>query len=179
MNVFPARPRIRDLVFEVFGRPLHPELFQVFASRQVCRDGYRACVRITPTGHVLCWENEHVLLTEVADSDRAWTLQRRLLRYRLRGEHTGTIRCMNGVTYRNSIQVESLPPEIFQHTHDEIVADGARRGLLVRFAPKHRLAPPPLGFATLETKPGCLFLTAFHTYPEEHAVVKSQTLIEL
>jgi hypothetical protein len=35
-----------------------------------------------------------------------------------------------------------------------------------------------LAFITVEARPGCLFLASFHTFPEEHTVVKTQSLIE-
>ncbi|MCI0464981.1 MAG: DUF2617 family protein, partial [Gemmataceae bacterium] len=74
--------------------------------------------------------------------------------------------------------VETLQPEIYLHVHDEILADGGKRGLLHNFQPNHRLLLAPLGFVTAEARAGCLFLSTFHTFPEEHTVVKSQSLIE-
>jgi hypothetical protein len=100
------------------------------------------------------------------------------LHYRVRGEHTASLQCGTGVVYQTSFQVESLPPEIFLHVHDEILADGAKRGLLHNFQPNHRLAIAPLSLVALETRARCLFLNSFHTFPEEHCVVKVQTLIE-
>ena len=35
-----------------------------------------------------------------------------------------------------------------------------------------------LGYVTAEARPGCLFLTSFHTFPTENTVVKTQSLIE-
>ena len=40
------------------------------------------------------------------------------------------------------------------------------------------LTVAPLGFVTVEARPGCLFLTSFHTFPGENTVVKTQSLIE-
>ena len=40
------------------------------------------------------------------------------------------------------------------------------------------LALAPLAHLTAEHKPGCLFVTAFHTFPREFAVLKTQSLIE-
>ena len=74
--------------------------------------------------------------------------------------------------------VETLPPDIFLHVHDEILADGGKRGFLHNFQPHHRLALAPLGFITAEARPGCLFLSSLHTFPDEHTVVKTQSLIE-
>ena len=77
-----------------------------------------------------------------------------------------------------SFQVEVLAPEIFVHVHDEILNDGSKRGLLHNFPSHHRLAIAPLGYVSAEARPGCLFLSSFHTFPNEHTVVKTQSLIE-
>ena len=179
MNVHSLRPRVSDLVFQLYGRPLHPELFDILAVRKVQREDYELTLRVTRTGHVISWENREVHLTEVAAAaEQPLPDKRRLLSYRLRGEHTGTLACAFGINYQTSFQVETLPPEIFLHVHDEILADGGKRGLLHNFQPHHRLSLAPLGFVAAEARSGCLFLSTFHTFPEEHTVVKSQTLIE-
>src|SRR5438067_1931966 len=94
MIVYSLRPRVSDLVFHLYGRPLHPELFDILAVRKIQRENYELAVRITRTGHVLTWENADVLLTEVATAaDQPLPGSRRLLDYRLRGEHSGTLPC--------------------------------------------------------------------------------------
>lgn len=179
MSVHLVRPRIADLVFQLYGRPLHPELFDILAMRKIQREDYELTIRITRTGHVINFENRQVFLTEVAAAaDDPLPDRRRLLNYRLRGEHCGSLRCAHGISYQTSFQVETLPEEIFLHVHDEILVDGGKRGLLHHFQPHHRLALAALGFVTLETRPGSLILTTFHTFPDECAIVKSQTLIE-
>src|SRR5262245_12929099 len=179
MGVDFLRPRVAELVFHLYGRPLHPELFEILAVRKIQREDYELTVRITRTGHVISWETGDVHLTEVAAAaEQELPQKRRLLSYRLRNEHSDALACAHGVTYQMSFQVEVLPPEIFFHVHDEILADGSKRGLLHNFQPNHRLALAPLGFVTAETRAGCLFISAFHTFPEEHTIVKSQSLIE-
>ncbi len=179
MSVYLLRPRVSDLVFQLYGRPLHPELFDLLAERKIQRPEYELTVRITRTGHVISWENKDVHLTEVAAAiGEPLPEKRLLLRHRLRGEHCATLACAHGVHYQTSFQVEVLPQEIFLHVHDEILADGTKRGLLHNFQPHHRLALAPLGFVAAESRAGCLFLTSFHTFPDENTVVKSQSLIE-
>ena len=179
MSAVLLRPPVGDLIFRLYGRPLHPELFDILAVRKLRREDYELSVWITRTGHVITWENEDVQLTEVAAaSDQELPQKRRLLSYRLRGEHSGLLACPHGVTYQTAFQVETLQPEIFLHVHDEILADGGKRGLLHNFQPNHRLALAPLGFVTVEARAGCLFLSSFHTFPDEHTVVKTQSLIE-
>jgi hypothetical protein len=179
MSVDIVRPRVSDLIFQLFGRPLHPELFDILAARKIRREEYELTVRITRTGHVMTWENADVCLTEVASAaDQPLPEKRRLLSYRLRGEHSGTVACAHGVSYQMTFQVETLPPEIYMHVHDEILSDGHKRGLLHNFQPNHRLALAPLGFISIEPRANCLLVSAFHTFPAEHTVVKSQSLIE-
>ena len=60
-----------------------------------------------------------------------------------------------------------------------ILADGGKRGLLFNFQPNHRLTVAPLGLVSVEARAECWFLNTFHTFPEEHTVVKSQSLIEV
>ena len=179
MGVHFLRPRLSDLVFQVYGRPLHPELFDILAVRKVQREDYELTLRITRTGHVITWENRCVHLTEVAAAaEQPLPEKRCLLNFRLRNEHSAALPRAHGVSYQMSFQVEVLPPEIFLHVHDEILADGGKRGLLHNFPSHSRLSLAPLGFVAVEARPGCLFLSTFHTFPEEHAVVKSQSLIE-
>lgn len=178
MNLETVRPRVAELVFELFGKPLHPELFDVLAARTVRRDGWELSLRVTRTGHVITWTNDDVLLTEVAHAEPVQPESCRLLHYRMRGEHSASLKCSHGIHYQTSFQVETLAPEIFLHVHDEILADGAKRGLLHNFRPNHRLAVSPLGFLTAEYRQGCLFLSSFHTFPEENTIIKSQSLIE-
>jgi hypothetical protein len=178
MGVDFERPRVSELVFQLYTRPLHPEFFDILAVRKLLRDDYELTVRITRTGHVISWHNRHSHLTEVAGGDQALPQRHRLRHYRLRGEHSDSITCAGGISYQASFQVEVLTPDIFAHVHEEILGDGAKRGLLHNFRPHHRLALAPLGFVSVEARSGCLLLSAFHTFPDEHAVVKTQSLIE-
>lgn len=179
MSVFLIRPPVAELVFQLYGRPLHPELFDILAVRRYQREDYEVRVWVTRTGHVVTWQSADVLLTELADAGQALSNARRLLSYKMRGEHSACLPCGRGVVYQTSFQVEMLSPEIFLHVHDEILADGEKRGVLHNFQPNHRLAVSPLGHVVVEPRPGRVFVSAFHTFPEENTVVKSQTLIEL
>jgi hypothetical protein len=179
MGVPLVRPPVEDLIFQLYGRPVHPELFDILAVRRIEREDYKLSVWITRTGHVLTWENPDVFLTEVtAAHDQPLPQRRRLMHHRLRSEQTRCLDCAHGIRYQMSFQVETLTPEIFLHIHDEILADGAKRGLLHRFTGPDCGGPAPLGFITAEARPGCLLLSSFHTFPDEYTVVKTQSLIE-
>lgn len=180
MKLHASRPPVGDLVFQVYGRSLHPELFDILATHRLERDDCTLTLRITRSGHVFSWERSNVFVTEVAASlEEPLPEHRRLLSYRLRGEHYGASDCAPGVHYQMSFQVETVSLEIFMHVHDEILADGATRGFLCNFQPNHRLSLAPLGFVAVEGRPGAIVVHAFHTFPDEHSIVKTQSLIEM
>jgi hypothetical protein len=179
MSAVLLRPPVGDLIFRLYGRPLHPELFDIVAVRTIRREDYKLSVWVTRTGHVISWENRDVFLTEIAASyEQMLPHRRQLLHYRLRYEQTGQLLCAHGISYQMSFQVEVLAPEVFQTIHDEIRADGEKRGLLHHFPAAHRFEVAPLGFVTADARPGCLLLSTFHTFPGEYTVVKTQSLIE-
>src|ERR1700722_17437396 len=93
MNTFLVRPPVSELVFQLYARPLHPELFDILTVRKFQREDWEVRIWITHTGHVITWANEDVLLTEIADTDQAFSDKRRLLSYHMRGEHSGKFQC--------------------------------------------------------------------------------------
>src|SRR5438876_11099264 len=112
MGVQLLRPAVSELVFQLFGRPLHPEFFDILAVRKLQREDYDLTIRITRTGHVITWENRDVYLTEVtAAADQPLPQRRCLLSYRVRGEHSHSLPCAHGINYQMSFQVDVLPPE--------------------------------------------------------------------
>src|SRR5205814_926594 len=102
----------------------------------------------------------------------------RVWRHRFGGEQTDAFRASPVIAYQMSAQAESLPPDLFARVHDELLADGRTRGLLHLLCPEHRCGLSPLGFVTADARPGCLVINAFHTFPADCTVLKTQTLIE-
>ena len=173
------RPKAAELVFQVFGRPVHPELFQVTAAREINRGNYQATICITDSGHVVTWRHEGTTLTEVATgASQPLPQKRRLLSHRIAGERTDRVQCRAGVTYETCFQLESVPAELFWSFQQEILLAGSRRGLLHRFESAGRLATGAVSWIDLETRPRGLLLQAYHTFPDDLAIVKSQSLFE-
>jgi hypothetical protein len=174
-----ARPQVADLVFRLYIRALHPELFDVFATRRIERETDRLTVQITRTGHTLSWSSGNVQLTETtATADQELPEFGRRLAHPFRGERGGRCAIRPGIRYQVGSHVEVLPPEQFLQIHQELLIDGTKKGLLFQFHPHNRLRLSPLGVVIVESLPRCLCISAFHTFPDEFAVVKTQSLIE-
>lgn len=175
-----VRPKVAELAFQLYGRALHPELFRVFATRQIQRGTYDAKIDITSAGHVVTWRHQGLTLTEVAASaQHPLPKRRRLMSYRLRGERNDRVECRGGVTYQTSFQLEPVAPDVFWMFQQELAADGERQGMLHIFDSSGRMALGALSYIHVETRARSLLVQAFHTFPDDYAIVKSQSMFQI
>jgi hypothetical protein len=104
---------------------------------------------------------------------------RRLLAYALKGQRTDRVECRGGIRYQMSFQLEPTEPEVFWTYQQELAADGQRQGMLHRFDSSGRLPLGALSYINFEARQKSLLIQAFHTFPDDYAVVKSQSLFQL
>lgn len=174
-----TRPRVEELIFRLYDRPVHPEFLSTLAWRQVRHDAYRVSVRITPTGHALTWSDGHTHLTEVT-ATRDQELPERGGRFtqRFQGEQARQCEIAKGLRYWINLQVECLPCELFQHYQQELVDYGREKGLVFGHAACLRFGPGPVSIVIAQALRDCLSVCTFHTFPDELSVIKTQSLIE-
>lgn len=175
-----VRPKVAELVFQVYGRPLHPELFEVYQTRTVQRGDYEAKVDITSAGHLVTWRYAGLTLTEVASSaHHPLPERRRLMNYSLKGQRSDSIECRGRVRYEMNFQLEPVAPEVFWTFQSELTQDGLRHGMLHQFDSSGRMALGAISYINIEARNRQLLIQAFHTFPDDYAIVKSQSLFRL
>ena len=175
-----TRPKVAELAFQLFGRSLHPELFQVHKTFNVERGRYSARLEITNAGHVVTWRYDGLTLTEVACSaQHPLPSKRRLMSYRLRGERGDRVECRGGVVYQMNFQLETVTPSVLHMFQKELAHDSQREGVFHRFEASGRMAMGGQSYLHVETRQRCLLVQAFHTFPDDCAIVKSQSLFQL
>lgn len=175
-----VRPKVAELAFQLYGRALHPELFEVLQSRKIERNGFEAKIDITSAGHVVTWRYEGQTLTEVAAaSNHPLPEKRRLMSHRLAGEQNDAVTCRGGTRYTVSFVLEPADPEIFWAFQQQLVADTQRQGMLHMFDTSGRVPLGAISYIHMETRSKSLLVQAFHTFPDDCAIVKSQSKFEL
>lgn len=175
-----VRPKVAELSFQLYGRALHPELFDVHQTRKVARGGYEAKIDITSAGHVITWRYDGLTLTEVAAaSNHPLPQKRRLIRYRLDGQRSDRLECRGGVAYEVEFELEPVDPEIFWSFQRELVDNGERTGMLHTFDSSGRIALGAISYIHVETRERNMMVQAFHTFPDDCAIVKSQSVFRL
>ncbi|RIK85866.1 MAG: DUF2617 domain-containing protein [Planctomycetota bacterium] len=171
-----TRPKIAELVYQFYGRSLHPELFEICQSRTVERGGYRATVQITSAGHLVQWQYRGLVLTEVAAAaNQPLPLRRRLMSYRLKGERTDRIEIRAGISYEMKFSLEPADDDKFTAYQRELTLHTTRHGMLQRFEPSARFGAAALSYVNIDSRDKTLCVQAFHTFPDDCAVLKIQS----
>jgi len=183
--VLTTRPKVTELVFHLYGRSLHPELLTVENARTFERGPYTAKVEITRCGHVVTWRRNDLaggdlVLTEVATSSTSpLPRQRRILARPLRGRRTEKVTYRDHIQYQVDFQLEPVDPEVFWTFQQELTHDGIRKGLFHKFDSSGRMSLGAVSYINVESRNKTFFVQAFHTFPDDCAIVKSQSLFQL
>ncbi len=168
------------LRFYLFERAVHPELFDIYHDRRVVKPGYEAHIWVTGCAHVIgFYRGDNALVQLTADAGQELPTRGRLLELPFRGERDHEHKRLDGINYMMSFQVESMSAAVYSKTHHELARLGARRGLFVPFPMWMNRSLTPFTFIDHEAKADQFHVFTFHAFPEDLAVVKTQSIFEL
>ncbi|TWU24949.1 hypothetical protein Pla52o_12460 [Novipirellula galeiformis] len=174
-----VRPKVAELAFHVFSRSLHPELYALHQRRRIERTLYDVQVDITNCGHVVTWRGGGMTICEVATSAQQPLPKRRCLLSRpLKGSRTERAECRGGVQYKTHFQLEPVAPDMFWMVQQQL-GNGQTEGLLHRFDASGRMALGALSYVNVETRRQSVLIQAIHTFPDDYAIVKVESLFSL
>jgi hypothetical protein len=180
MGVSSGRARVADLTFQVFNRAIHPEWLITRVHRRIVQGRWEAHLRIIEGGHAITFGCGPMRMTEVlAGPETALPETGLLYRSIVRSERSTDLHPGGVIGYQTCFEVERVDREVFQHLHEEMVADSGHQSLIHRFRSANRLAPPPLSHLRIESRARGLSVQSFHSFPDEYAIVRSQSLYEL
>jgi hypothetical protein len=169
-----------DLHLFLYDRPLHPELFRHFADYRVAQARYHADVWIVGLSHVVTVTAGPHSLTELiaVDSDVLPT-RGVLTRFRLKGERDLERTAPNGWHYMLSSQIETMEEPLYKSVHGDLVRHAARRGWFCAYEQWADGDMAPFTYIDHEARDGEFHVHAFHAFPHERTIVKTQTIFEL
>jgi hypothetical protein len=174
--VISARPKVAELVLQLYGRSIHPELFDIYESRTFQRGKYEASIRITSTGHLVTWKVGDLLLTEVATSAHLeMPEKRRLMSHRLRASREDRLECHGGITYEMGFSLEAASPEKLRSYQKELSLQASRNGILHQFEASGRFEAGGMSYINTDCRDKVFRVQAFHTFPDDGAVLRIQS----
>lgn len=174
-----VRPKIAELAFQVFGRSLHPELFETHRSRRIQRDAFSAELAITNSGHIISWTGAGTTISEIACSAQQLLPTRRcLMKHQLKGSQRDRVECRSGVCYSTDFSLETVNVDLFWAIQKQLT-DDTTEGLLHRFDSSGRIAMGAISYIHVDTRAKSMLVQAIHTFPDDHAIVKVESCFEL
>jgi hypothetical protein len=145
---------IEELMFSLFQRPLHPELFQIYAKRHIC-------------------------LTEVISAPGQMLPSRGLIeRFQFRGPRSHKCTLSRGVSYMTDFQVEKMSPNLYRQSHTDLERFARNRGLFVKFPELETDNLQPFCYVDFEARKSELHIHAFAAYPDQVTMIKTQSLFD-
>ena len=175
-----VRPKVTDLTFRLFGRSLHPELFDVFASRSIKRSEYEIEYSITSAGHVFTWKHDQAILTEVsAANHHPFPQQRQIVSEPLVGKNQDSVTWRDLVKCEFQYQLEPTTPKTFAALQNHLLESAEYEGLVFQFQASGRMTFGGLSYIDVHAREKFVRLRAFHTFPDAYAVVKTESVFTL
>jgi hypothetical protein len=183
LHIKPSDMRVR-----LYLRPIHPEFFQIFTWRSYEGPGYEAEVWITGLSHVLTVRQtgpqlrsaERCVTEVIGPSGMSLPDRGQVESLPLRGEDETSIQLRNGFQYHLQFHCEKLEEHVFATTYEELRTQGLKEGVACEYRVDglERSTWPFALTVPTHTRGGFL-LHAFHCFPDQMTILKTQTLIEL
>ena len=99
--------------------------------------------------------------------------------HRLKGTASDSVECRGGITYQTTFSLEPVDKEAFWAYQKELTQAGTRQGLLHCFEASGRFGLGAMSYINVQSRDRILRIQAFHTFPDDYAIVKSQSTFTL
>jgi hypothetical protein len=141
----------------------------------IARTHYRARVDITSDGHVIAFTGSRgTTMTEVVGSlQQSLPQQRKLFEMSLRGKYVEEIQGKRGLKYSSQFELDHVAPDMFWMLQNQLQHCPTPEGMVYSFDSSGRIPFGAISFVHLEQRERQLLVQAFHTFPDDHAIVKS------
>jgi hypothetical protein len=170
---------IEELTFSLFQRPLHPELFQIYAKRQLRTGKYEADIWVTGCTHVISVCAGDVYLSEVISSPGQMLPRRGLIeRFQFHGPRSHKCTLSRGVSYMTDFQIEKMSPNLYRQSHIDLEGFARSRGVFVKFPGLEIGGLQPFCYIDFEARQAELHIHTFAAYPDQVTMIKTQSLFD-
>jgi hypothetical protein len=170
---------VNELVLSLYQRALHPELFTIFASRQVKTEKYEAVLWVTNCSHVISVFTPEMCLTELINAPEQMLPQRGLIeRFQFRGQRNHKCTLSKGLSYMTDFQIEKMSPNLYRQSNTDLERFARNRGVFVNFPDQAIGGLEPFSYVDFEARKEELHIHTFHAFPDQITIIKTQSLFD-
>jgi len=170
---------VEELTFSLFQRPLHPELFQIYAGRHLKTEKYEALIWVTGCTHVVSVFADGACLSEVVSTPGQLLPNRGLIeRFQFRGPRNHKCTLSRGISYMTDFQIEKMSSNLYLQSHNDLERFARNRGLFIKFPELEVGRLQPFCFVDFEARRTELHIHTFSAYPDQVTMIKTQSLFD-
>ena len=170
---------VKGLTFSLYQRPLHPELFQIYAKRHLKTQKYEAIIWVTGCTHVVSVFAGKLCLSEVVSGPGQMLPQRGLIeRFQFRGPKSHKCSLSRGVSYMTDFQVEKMSENLYRQSYIDLERFARNRGVFVKYPELEIRGLQPFCYIDFEARRTELHIHTFAAYPEQITMIKTQSLFD-
>ena len=171
--------KVGQLAFSLFQRPLHPELFSIYAKRQLKTEKYEATIWATGCSHLVSVFRKKLCLTEVISPATQMLPKTGLIeKFPFKGQKNHKCVVGRGLSYMTEFEVERMSANLNRQSHSNLAGFARNRGIFVALPQLSRNGLEPFSYLDFEARRNELHIHAFHAYPEQVTIVKTQSLFD-
>jgi len=175
-----TKQRSTDLHFFLYRRALHPELFHIYMDKHLVYGDFTANIWVSGLSHLVSVQNNDTMVTELAAVPSDLLTDRGLVtQFRFRGERDFSYRFNDELRYIFSSQVEEMTEHIFRTTYRDLTRYAKRKGLFVPYPQWAAGGLEPFTYIDYETRHHELHIHAYHAFPGEWRIVRTQSIFEV
>ena len=170
---------VNELAFSLYQRPIHPELFNIYAKRHLKTERYETIIWATGCSHVVSVFVDDVCLTELITTPGQMLPKRGLIeRFQFRGQKSHKCTLSRGISYMTDFQVEKMSVNLYRQSHLDLKRFARNRGMFVTFPESSADGLEPFSYIDFEARREELHIHAFHAYPDQVTIIKTQSLFD-
>jgi len=99
--------------------------------------------------------------------------------YSIKGKRSDQFECHGGIRYQTSFQLEGVSNKLFLMCQKQLRKNDRHVGLVHEFQSSGRMTVGAVSYMNAETRNRSIFIQAFHTFPDDQAIVKTETYFRL
>ena len=170
---------INELSFSLYQRPLHPELFNIYAKRHLRTQKYETLLWATGCSHVVTVFARDACLTElIAVPDQLLPKKGLIERFQFRGQRNHKCTLNRAMSYMTDFQVEKMSANLYRQSFSDLERFAHNRGVFVKFPTLAVEGLEPFSYIDFEARKDELHVHTFHGYPEQITIIKTQSLFD-
>ena len=171
---------VDELMFSLYQRPLHPELFEIRAKRHLKTENYETIVWETGCSHMISVFVDDVCLSEVIANTKQLLPKRGLVeRFKFKGHRNHKCTLSRGLSYMTDFQVERMSDNLYNQSKADLEKFSKNRGIFVEYPESLSSGLAPFSYIDFEARRKELHIHSFHAFPEQKTILKTQSLFDL